>query len=104
MTISGSDGSTRESPYEMAVTDQDKNVWLDNYVLNELQKSDFVEQPGCLYGAFAAPQQEFIEVTHPGFKSTDNSLFEYPEVTAYGNRITLTFGENVEERFVSPGS
>lgn len=104
LTISGSDGSTRESPYEMAVTDKDKNVWLDNYVLNELQKSDFVEQPGCLYGVFAAPQQEFIEVTHPGFKSTDNSLFEYPEVTAYGNRITLTFGENVEERFVSPGS
>jgi hypothetical protein len=98
LTATHKDGSPWHSQYERAVAAKDQTVWMNNYVLNDIDKVEFVEQPAYLYGAFAAPMQEFAEMTNSDFKSTNNALFEYPTVTAYGTRVTFEFGENIEGR------
>jgi hypothetical protein len=104
LTTHDSKGLIRESPYKIAVAAKDQRIFLNNYVLNGIEKTDFVEQPALLYGAFAAPMYDFLEITHPGFRSTNNALFDYPTVTvvAHGKSIKLEFGENVEKRFIDP--
>ena len=98
LTVTRSDGSLWHSQYERTVAAKDQTVWMNNYVLNDTDKVEFVEQPAYLYGAFAAPMQEFAEIINSDFKSTNNALFEYPTVTAYGTQVIFEFGENIEGR------
>jgi hypothetical protein len=95
-----SDGVIVDSDYKRAVDARDERVWKENYLLNEVDKTLFVEEPDLLYGAFAAPLHEFVEISHPRFKASNNSKFEYPKFAAKDCTLTIEFGENAQGRFV----
>jgi hypothetical protein len=59
-----------------------------------------VEEPDLLYGVFAAPLHEFVEISHPRFKASNNSKFKYPKFAAKDCTLTIEFGENAQGRFV----
>ena len=100
MVVRNADGSTVDSDYKRAVDARDQRVWLDNYLLNSRDKTAFIEDPAPLYGAFATPLHEFVEITHPRFKATNNAKFEHPTFVASGSTISMEFGESVDGRFV----
>ena len=54
LVVTNPNGSIEVSLYAEAVNARDERVWTNNYVLNALDKTAFVEQPSPLYGAFAA--------------------------------------------------
>jgi len=91
LVVTNPSGSIEVSLYAAAVNARDERVWTNNYVLNALEKTAFVEQPSPLYGAFAAPLHEFVELTHPRFKATNDGNFDLPTFTVEGNRIGMSF-------------
>jgi hypothetical protein len=86
-----------ESPYRLAVQSNDERVWQKNYVLNKIDKTEFVSTPCDMYATIIAPMTEIAKLTAHKFKSKNNSIFDFPRAKiVLPNRLEIEFASSEE--------
>jgi hypothetical protein len=81
-------GELQEVDYHVAVRTHDLNVWRDNYLLNEIDKTEFVSTPGLLWCATVRPMNTMLEIEHKYYRARDNGNFDFP-VAHFDPPVTL---------------
>ena len=70
-----SDKKNRKSFYEIAIEEKDPNLWTNNYILNELDKTQFIERDDVIHEFRILPNETFIEAIYHTEGSKNDGIF-----------------------------
>jgi len=72
------DGVLQEVDYQVAVRNHDERVWRGNYLLNGIDKTEFVTTPGLFWCGIVRPMNTVLELQFKFYRARDNGNFDFP--------------------------
>ncbi len=75
-----SDKKDRKSSYEIAIEEKDPTLWTNNYILNGIDKTRFIERDDVIHEFRMLPDESFIEAVYHTEGSKNDGIFNHEAV------------------------
>jgi len=75
--VQNNTNNNSKTKYELAVENKDSDLWTGNYLLNNLEKTVFVEQPCNIQEFRVLPNGVFLEILYAADTVKNDNIFNY---------------------------